>query len=159
MRVLAVDPGFDRLGIAVVEGDASKPALVWSSCVEPARGEPYERLAAVYSAVNAALKKYTPDLCAVEKLFFSKNRKTALGVAEARGAILAAAGIAHTPVREYSPQEVKLAVTGYGNASKDAVQRMVFRLVPQAPHGHKDDEYDAIALGVAALANRYPHTP
>ena len=92
MRILAIDPGFDRMGIAVLEGDPSKPSLVWSDCVQPPKGAAAERLAAVKAAVEATIHKYSPDALALETLFFSTNVKTALGVAEARGAVLACAG-------------------------------------------------------------------
>ncbi len=156
MRVLAIDPGFDRLGLAVLEGDPSKPTLVWSMCVEPERGEPQERLAAVFAAVRDAIEMYAPDILAVETLFFSTNVKTAIGVAQARGAVLAAAGAAKLPINEQSPQAVKLAVTGYGNADKKAVMMMVSKLISLPPRKRLDDEYDAIALGIAALASRNP---
>ncbi|HVW71971.1 MAG TPA: crossover junction endodeoxyribonuclease RuvC, partial [Candidatus Paceibacterota bacterium] len=81
MRVLAIDPGYDRLGMAVLEGDPSKPTLVWSDCVTPPPGEAYERLGVVLESVTAAIKKHKPDALAIETLFFSKNVKTALGVA------------------------------------------------------------------------------
>ncbi|HQU07729.1 MAG TPA: crossover junction endodeoxyribonuclease RuvC [Candidatus Paceibacterota bacterium] len=158
MRVLAIDPGFDRLGIAVVEGDPSCPSYIWSACVEPASGEPSERLATVFTVVKKALAAHSPDILAIEALFFSTNKKTALRVAEARGAVLSAAGIANIPVREYSPQSIKLAVTGYGNADKRAVMHMVPKLITLPPGKRRDDEYDALALGIAALAKRYPHT-
>ena len=74
MRILAVDPGFDRLGLAVLEGDASNPILVWSTCVEPARGKPQERLAIVFSSISEAIETYKPELLAIETLFFSTNR-------------------------------------------------------------------------------------
>jgi len=157
MRVLAIDPGFDRMGVAVVEGDSSRPLLVWSTCVEPPPGEPQERLAIVFTSVINAISKYDPELLAIEKLFFSTNRKTALRVAEARGAILAAGGSMHLPVREYSPQEVKLAVTGYGNATKEAIIKMLPHLIKLPTSIKRDDEYDAVAIGIVALSNNYPH--
>lgn len=155
MRILAIDPGFDRLGIAVLEGDISHPILVWSSCIEPPKGEHQERLANVFSSVYDAIGVYSPKLLAIEKLFFSTNKKTAMRVAEARGAILAAAGKALLPVKEYSPQEVKIAVTGYGNADKKSIISMVPRLVTMSKGKRLDDEYDAIAIGIAALAVKY----
>lgn len=151
-RVLAVDPGYDRLGIAVVDGDPSRPNLVMSECVQPEKGDREKRLAAVSEAVRAAIEAYRPDLLAIETLFFSINKKTAIGVAEARGAILSASGRAGLPVREYSPQQVKLAVTGYGGSDKKAVARMIPRLLSLSPKKRLDDELDAIALGIAALA-------
>lgn len=152
MRILAIDPGYDRLGIAVVEGDASRPTLIWSDCVQPEKGKREERLASVSKAVASAIKKYSPDALAIETLFFNKNTKTAVGVAEARGATLAAAGLTHTPVVEYSPQQVKSAVTGNGGADKSAVARMIPKLLSLPPKKRLDDELDAIAVGITALA-------
>jgi crossover junction endodeoxyribonuclease RuvC len=154
VRVLAIDPGFDRMGIAVLEGDASKPILVWSDCVIPPKGEKETRLYTVQKAAADAITEYAPDFFALETLFFSTNVKTALGVAEARGAILAAAGKAGCRVLECYPQEVKLAVTGYGAADKAAVARMIPNLLALPPKRRLDDELDAIALGIAALAKR-----
>ncbi len=153
MRILAIDPGYDRLGIAVVEGDPSRPALLWSDCVQPEKGTVEERLACVSLAVRDAVAKYAPDALGIETLFFSINKKTALGVAEARGAVLAAAGIASLPVIECSPQQVKLAVTGYGGADKKAVAQMIPRLLSLPEKKRLDDELDAIAIGITALAN------
>lgn len=150
-RVLAIDPGFDRLGLAVLEGDPSRPTVVWSECVTPPKGEVHERLAQVFSAVEKAIRKHKPNALALETLFFSKNVKTALGVAEARGAVLAAAGQARLPVIECSPQEVKIAVTGHGGADKAAIARMVPKLVHLSVKKRLDDELDAIAVGIAAL--------
>ncbi len=158
LRVLAIDPGYDRMGLAVLEGNPSKPTLVWSECVAPPKGAREERLAAVHLAVAGAIREYAPDLFALETLFFSVNKKTAIGVAEARGAVLAAAGIAGLPIYECSPQTVKLAVTGYGAADKSAVAGMVARLVALPLKKRHDDELDAIAVGIAALATGYPHT-
>lgn len=154
-RVLAIDPGYDRLGLAVIEGDASRPTHVWSECVTPPKGAASIRLSCVFEEVQRAIQKYEPTVLAIETLFFSVNKKTALGVAEARGAVLAAAGIEHLPVAEYSPAHVKLAVTGHGTAPKDAIARMVPRLI-SLPKKEKrlDDELDAIALGIAALAEK-----
>ncbi|HEX5774716.1 MAG TPA: crossover junction endodeoxyribonuclease RuvC [Candidatus Paceibacterota bacterium] len=152
MKVLAIDPGFDRLGLAVVEGDPSRPTHIWSECVSPPAGTADERLAAVSAAVTAAIKEYAPDLMAIETLFFSTNRKTALGVAEARGAVLSAAGALGLPVSEHSPAQVKLAVTGYGSADKKAVALMVPKLLTLPPKKRLDDELDAIALAICALS-------
>ena len=152
MRILAIDPGYDRLGIAVVEGNASRPTLVWSDCVIPDKGEREQRLARVWRAVTDAIKEYAPDALAIETLFFSINKKTAIGVAEARGAILAAAGTASLQIIECSPQQVKLAVTGHGGADKKAVALMVPKLLTLTRKKRLDDELDAIAIGITALA-------
>ncbi len=153
MKVLGIDPGFDRLGIAVVEGDPSKPRLVWSTCVEPEKGDAHARLARVHAEITHAIERFIPDIVALETLFFSTNKKTALRVAEARGAILAAIGAHGARVAEYSPAAVKIAVTGDGRADKAAIARMVPKLVALAPGKHRDDELDAIAVAVCGLAN------
>jgi crossover junction endodeoxyribonuclease RuvC len=152
MRILAIDPGYDRLGIAVVEGDPSRPTLLWSDCIIPDKGEHEKRLARVSRAVTLAIQEYAPDTLAIETLFFSINKKTAIGVAEARGAILAAAGLASVPVREYSPQQIKLAVTGYGGSDKTAVAHMIPQLLSLPKKKRLDDELDAIAIGITGLA-------
>ena len=152
MRILAIDPGYDRLGIAVIEGNPSRPTLLWSDCVLPDKGAPEERLACVSRTVTAAIKTYTPDTLGIETLFFSINKKTALGVSEARGAVLAAAGRASLPVIECSPQQVKCAVTGYGGADKTAIAHMIPRLLVLPEKKYLDGELDAIAIGITALA-------
>ena len=153
-RVLAVDPGYDRLGIAVIDGDPSKPICVWSDTILPPKGLREARLAFVFSAVRDAIQAHSPTVLALESLFFTKNQSTGIGVAEARGAVLSAAGLVELPVLEFSPQQVKLAVTGYGNADKKAIILMVPKLVTLTEKKRLDDEFDAIALGIAALSTR-----
>lgn len=152
MRILAIDPGYDRLGIAILEGDPSRPILVMSNCVQPDKGAREDRLAEVSRAVSEAIVTYNPSALAIETLFFSVNKKTAIGVAEARGAILAVVGLASLPVIECSPQQVKLAVTGHGGSSKDAVAAMIPRLISLPNKKRLDDELDAIAIGITGLA-------
>jgi crossover junction endodeoxyribonuclease RuvC len=149
-RVLGIDPGYDRLGLAVLEGDASKPVHIWSDCVIPPKGAHEMRLAAVYAAVTDAIKEYQPDALAIETLFFSSNRTSALGASHAAGA----AGLF---VQEYAPQHVKLAVTGYGASDKAAIARMIPHLIKLPEKKRLDDELDAVALAIAGLANRASH--
>ncbi len=153
-RVLGIDPGFDRLGLAVLEGTASTPVHVWSECVEVPKGTREERLAFVFSAVSSAIQEYGPHRASIENLFFSTNKKTALGVAEARGAVLSALGVARLSVAEFTPMQVKVAVTGYGGADKKAIENMVKKLVPLMPKKRKDDEFDAIAVAICGLSTR-----
>jgi crossover junction endodeoxyribonuclease RuvC len=156
MRILAIDPGYDRMGLAVVEGDPSRPTHVWSDCVLPPKGETAERLAVIHDAVASAIREHAPDRVAIESLFWSTNNKrSALGVAEARGAALSAAAEAGLSVSEHSPQQVKLAVTGYGNADKKSVASMIPRLIALPPKKRLDDELDAIALAICALSTRH----
>ena len=154
MRILAIDPGYDRLGIAVVEGDPSRPKLMMSMCVVPDKGPREDRLAHISRAVSDAIARYAPDAVGIESLFFGVNKKTGIGVAEARGVILAAAGIVSLPIVECSPQQVKIAVTGHGGSSKSAVAAMIPRLLLLPAKKRLDDEIDAIAIGITALAMR-----
>jgi crossover junction endodeoxyribonuclease RuvC len=154
IRVLAVDPGYDRCGVAILEGDPSRPTLLWSGCITPPKGRPEARLGTIARELAKLIKTYAPATLAAETLFFSTNVKTAIGVAQARGVALAAAGLAGIPALEISPQQVKLAVTGYGAADKRAVGLMVPKLVLLAAGKRLDDELDAIALGIAALAQK-----
>jgi crossover junction endodeoxyribonuclease RuvC len=105
--------------------------------------------------MSKLIKQYEPATLAIESLFFNKNQKTAIHVAEARGAITVAAVRAGVLVHEYSPQAVKIAVTGSGNAAKEGVIRMVDRLLTLPKRRRLDDEYDAIALGICHTNN--PH--
>jgi len=157
MKILAIDPGYDRLGVAVVEGDPSRPTLLMSDCVTPAKGERSERLATVSRATTNAITEYAPDALAIETLFFNANKKTALGVAEARGAILAAAGLTNLFVIECTPQQVKIAITGHGGADKNSVADMIPHLLALPTKRRLDDELDAIAIGITALAMGNPH--
>lgn len=153
MKVLALDPGYDRLGVAVMEHRNGREFLCFSSCIETERGsELSDRLFAVGVALEALLTTHTPDVVAVETIFFNKNQKTAIGVAQARGIILYLAKLHKCRVLELGPQEVKVAVTGYGKSDKRAVFNMIHRLIPNAPKKALDDEYDAIAVGITALA-------
>lgn len=155
MRILAIDPGYDRLGIAVIEGNPSRPTLIMSDCVQPDKGVREARLADVFRTVSSAIQNYAPDALALETLFFGVNKKTVIGVAEARGAILAAAGLASLPIIECSPQQIKLAVTGHGGATKSSVAIMIPRLLSLPIKKRLDDELDAIAIGITALAGSH----
>ena len=153
MRVLAIDPGYDRLGVAVMELIAGKEKLLFSTCLETTRTDTLpDRLHTLGVSITKLLKDFKPDTVAIETLFFNKNIKTAIGVAQARGMLLYLAKDARCTVYEFGPQEIKVAVTGYGNATKDAVYSMVTRLVADVPKNALDDEYDAIAVGITCLA-------
>lgn len=156
--VLACDPGYDRLGIAVITGSVHNHELLYSACAQTDKKDTLsKRLADLHKELLLILTKYKPDVIAVEKLFFStNNKKSALAVAESRGMILALAGIHNIPVIEHSPQEVKIAVTGYGNATKKDVIFMTKRLISGINPKALDDEYDAVALSICALASYRP---
>lgn len=154
MRVLALDPGYDRLGVAIIEKEGNIQTLLFSTCVETDRTASLpDRLLHIGTSVSTFLKEYSPQAVAIETIFFNKNIKTAIGVAQARGIIIFLAKQTGCILYEFGPQEIKVAVTGYGKSDKLAVIDMVKRLVKNAPMGALDDEYDAIAVGITALAH------
>ena len=153
MKVLAIDPGYDRLGVAIMEYQNGKEFLVFSTCVLTDKKSPLaDRLVTIGDAVAAFITEHSPDTIAIETLFFNKNITTAIGVAQARGIIIYLAKNAGCTLYEFGPQEIKVAVTGYGNSDKRAVYDMVSRLVANVPIKAHDDEYDAIAVGITCLA-------
>lgn len=156
VRILGIDPGYDRLGLCVIEKDGSRETLLHSHCIETSKKDAFgTRLARIGEEIESVLQTYHPEELAIEKLFFAKNQTTAIQVAEVRGVILYLAHAHGLSVYEYSPPEIKLAVAGHGNASKDDIFRMVEKILKlQAEKGKKDDELDAIAIALTHSAHR-----
>lgn len=154
MRVLAVDPGYERLGIAVLEkNNGGKETLLYSTCFKTQKTLPhYKRLHAILKEMRKTIEDYTPQRLSIETLLFNSNQKTALKVAEARGVILACAAEAHLSIYEYTPLQIKVAVTGYGRSDKEQVIVMIKKLITVPERKAQDDEYDAIACGLTCLA-------
>lgn len=154
MKVIAIDPGYDRCGVAVLERENGKEVLVHSECIETTRSDDLsERLAAVRNRLDAVITEFAPQSLALETLYFSKNQKTAIAVAGARGVVLEVAAQHALTVSEYAPGTIKLAVTGSGSADKKQVMHMVPRLIVCPARDMLDDEYDAIAVGITHLAH------
>jgi crossover junction endodeoxyribonuclease RuvC len=154
MRVLAVDPGYDRAGVAIIEKRDGKEFLLFSKClVTDKKLDLNQRIFSLGVELEDIIETHDPDTLAIETLFFNKNIKTGIGVAEARGVIIFLAKKHNCQVYEFGPQEIKVAITGYGSSDKAAVIDMVKRLVINAPDKALDDEYDAIAVGVTCLAH------
>lgn len=152
MRVLAIDPGYDRLGVAVVENN-NKEFVVYSDCIQTNKSSSYEdRLLELGNVLEHIITEYKPDAFACETLFFAKNQKTAINVAGARGMFLYIARKHAMPIYEYKPNQIKIAVTGYGQSDKKQVIAMISRLVRLDEKKRLDDEYDAIAIGLTCLA-------
>lgn len=160
MKILAIDPGYDRLGIAILEGSASLPNLVHSECFETNKKDSFsKRLHAIGNKVRDSITIWQPEMLAVENLFFTNNQKTAMRVAETRGAILLIAEESGLSISEFTPGEIKVATAGHGSASKDDVRRMVGKLIKLPDAKRLDDEIDAIAAGLTALARYRISTP
>lgn len=158
MRVLAFDPGFERLGAAVLEKPptrgGNKEKLLHSECIRTSAKLPFpERLREIGEAAERLVKEWRPDVVALEELYFEKNAKTAMKVAAVSGALTYIAAAHHLPLYEYTPLQVKVATTGYGKSEKAAVAAMVARLVSLPARKRLDDEIDAIAVGITCLAS------
>jgi crossover junction endodeoxyribonuclease RuvC len=155
MRIIAIDPGYDRLGVAVLERVSGVDQLLFSTCILTNKADDLPaRIVSAGDALVAILDTHKPSVLAIETLFFNKNIKTGIGVAQMRGVCLYLAITHGCTVAEYSPQQIKVAVTGYGNSDKAAVTMMVKRLVRGVPDTAVDDEYDAIATGITCLAHQ-----
>jgi crossover junction endodeoxyribonuclease RuvC len=156
MIILGLDPGTTRAGYGLVQIQGGKAQLLEAGLLKvPSKGDKADILEAIRSEIVKLCAKHEPKVIAIEKLFFAKNRKTALAVAEARGVMLMAAREAGADIHEYSPNEVKIAVTGYGGADKKAVLKMV-RLILKAPDLKViDDASDALAIALTAGQNLY----
>lgn len=162
MNVLGVDPGYERLGIAIItkEPGARRETLLHSECFRTSAKDAHsERLARILERIEHIIDTHKPDVLAVETLFFSKNTTTALKVAEARGTIIAACARKGLRVLEFSPQDIKIAVTGSGSSDKTQVMKMIPMLIAMPDQKKLDDEYDAIAAGITCFAmGRNIHT-
>lgn len=151
LRVLAVDPGLTRCGIAVVDIAMNRAAtLIDVSVVGTPNTRPIgERLAVIDEAINKRLDQYQPAHLAVERMFAQNNTPTIVGTAQASGVVIAAAGRREIPVALHTPSEVKAAITGNGNADKAQVTAMVTRVLKLEKPPKPADAADAIALAVA----------
>ncbi len=151
MKILAIDPGYDRVGIAIISNE--KPLqLLYSSCITTNKKSSHnERLVHIFDEIVSLIKEWKIDCIGLETLFFSVNKKTVIKVAEARGVVVLISGIYKIPLIELSPQEVKVAMTGVGNANKNQVQKMVSLTLKIDTNKKLDDEIDAIALGFATV--------
>ncbi len=153
MRVLAIDPGYEKIGIAVLEKVAGKETLLFSECFKTSReNPPHERLLALGSEVARVIAEFKPSALAIEKLFFADNQKTAMMVSEARGVIIYESARAGLTVTEFTPLQAKVAVTGYGRGTKAQMKFMIHKLITVGKQIKEDDEYDAIALGLTYFA-------
>ncbi len=149
MRVLGVDPGLGRTGVALVEGRPGSLRLVHATCIETGAGDDDGiRLLALSRLLAQSADELHPDIAAVERLYFSTNRQTAMRVSQARGVILCTLAAAGVPVAEYTPNEIKESIAGYGSATKRQVLRMCAALLGVDQIAGPDDTADACAAAI-----------
>lgn len=165
MFVLGIDPGLTRCGFGLVEGSfegVESFRAVRAGTIETDPQMPVEqRLRQLHLELDQLLKETAPNAVAVERVFYQRNAKTAISVAQASGVAIALVGGDDVAVRQFTAQQVKLAVTGYGAASKSQVQGMVARLCGLSEIPRPADAADALALGIAYFMivrteRRYP---
>ena len=149
MIILGIDPGYAIVGYGVIESRNLRYRTLEHGAITTKAGTDFSRrLSSIYNGVTAVLRQWKPDAMAVEKLYFTNNKTTGIGVAEARGVILLAAEQAGVPIFEYTPMQVKMAVTGYGKALKPQVMEMTRRLLNLKEVPKPDDTADALAIAI-----------
>jgi crossover junction endodeoxyribonuclease RuvC len=159
IRILGIDPGFERVGIAVVEKSGEKKdTLLYSNCFKTSSKLPFNiRLRMIGIEIERIIKEYKPEYLAIEKLYLTTNHKTVMGVSEARGVLVYVASSKNLQIFEYTPPQIKIAVTGYGKADKKMVTSMVLKLIDIKKETSSDDELDAIAICITCLAHEKLH--
>lgn len=149
MRIIGIDPGTAIVGYGIIDFDGNQCTLIASGSIQTAKehSDPF-RLFEIQNDLTAIINKYKPETASVEKLFFCKNQKTVISVAQGRGVILATLANFGLDIFEYTPLQIKLAITGYGKAKKDDVAQMVKRQLIYTNFPQLDDTADAIAIAV-----------
>lgn len=163
MLILGIDPGIARVGVGLVKYENKKTTVLTYGCLTTnLRDASAHRLNNLYEQLTTFIKQYRPDAVAVENIFFFKNLKTVIGVSQARGVILLAASRQKTAIFEFTPLQIKQAITGYGRADKQQIQQMVKTVLCLKEIPRPDDAADALAAAIccahslAAPAGRAP---
>ena len=149
MITIGIDPGIERIGVGVVESNSGKMRLLAHELIKtPSSMTTAERLSMLYDKLTDFIKEYKADNAAVEELFFAKNVKTGIAVAHARGVILLTAIKECGKIFEYTPLQIKQALTGYGRAEKNQIQQMVKTMLSLKSIPRPDDAADALAVAL-----------
>lgn len=155
MIILGIDPGFDRCGWAILEVEGNKEKPLAFDTISPSRKlEKLERFKVLWEEIENLIQQYQPTDLAIESLFFARNVSTALPVSEVRGLIFALAFEHKLKLAEYKPNQIKLSVTGYGNADKRQVTLMITKLLRLEKSPKIDDTGDALAVALTHSAHQ-----
>lgn len=148
--ILGIDPGFDRVGVCILENENGKENLIFSTCIFTDKKLPdFKRVAQIAFELESVIEKYKPVVMGIESLFLFKNQKTVIGVAEARGVIKYIAEKNNLEIIELTPMQIKNSLTGHGHADKTQVEYMVRNILKLGSEGKIiDDEIDAIAIAL-----------
>lgn len=162
MRILGIDPGYATIGFGLVETQRAQVRMVTYGAITTPAGLPLsKRLFQIGTDMEELIRRLKPDEIAVEELFFNTNITTGIAVAHGRGVLLYAAEKSGVPLHEYTPSQVKLAVTGYGKAEKRQMMEMTKRLLNLKAVPRPDDAADALALAICharSFTSRLPQT-
>lgn len=152
MKILGIDPGYERLGIAITEKTkGQKDIVVFSTCFKTKANLPFsQRLLLLGQEIEKIIKKHKPEILSIETLFLNTNQKTAMHVSEVRGMILYLAEKNKLEIFEATPPQIKNAITGYGHSGKTEINKMLKMLVNIDENKNSDDELDAIAIALTA---------
>lgn len=155
-RIIGIDPGFDRIGVCILDKNRDREKVIFSCCILTNRKDSFEkRLFYVGKELEKLLLKYSPEEMAIESLFFAKNVTTAMYVAEVRGVCIYLSQIHNVKIFEYSPPQIKLAIAGHGKATKQDILNMIPKILKiSIDKGVLDDELDAIAVSLTHSAHR-----
>lgn len=149
LKILGIDPGTGIVGFGFIEADSKNLKLVDAGVIRtPANQAAELRLLTIYDEVSQLIKEYKPEWLSIEKLFFARNVTTAMTVSQSRGVVLLAAVQAGVMVAEYTPLQIKMAITGYGRADKKQIQEMVKVLLALEQIPKPDDAADALAAAI-----------
>jgi crossover junction endodeoxyribonuclease RuvC len=149
MRILGIDPGTAITGFGVIDTEGSRFSFVDAGVIRTPKEQPMnERLATVYDEIKELIEEFKPDVMSIELLFFARNVTTAMTVGQSRGIVMLAATQAKIPIYEYTPMQVKQAVTGYGKADKKQIQEMVKNLLKLDQIPKPDDAADGLAIAI-----------
>ena len=149
MRILGIDPGYATIGFGVLESERGNSCLVQYGTITTTPNDDFpQRLLTIHQDMRSLIEAVKPDVMAIEELFWGHNVTTGIGVSHGRGVILLAAAECFLPIFEYTPMQIKQAVVGYGNASKQQVMDMTKRLLKMEKVARPDDAADAIAVAL-----------
>ncbi|MBQ3054146.1 MAG: crossover junction endodeoxyribonuclease RuvC [Clostridia bacterium] len=149
MIILGIDPGIAIMGYGVIEYIGNRyRTITYNSILTPAHTPDAERLKSIYSQLRNIIYEYKPDVCAIEKLYYNNNAKTVISVAQGRGVAMLAAANEGLKVYEYTPLQIKQALTGYGRADKKQMQQMTKMILGLDKVPKPDDTADALAVAI-----------
>lgn len=150
MTILGVDPGTNKIGYGIIKKEKNRYQLIDYGCIETKSKSMHENFLKIQKEIEKLIKIYKPDIAAVEQIFFFKNIKTAINVAQSRGIIIITLAKANIKIKEFTPLQIKQAICGYGKADKNQIQKMIKIIFKLKEIPKPDDAADAIAAAFCA---------